>query len=307
MSTRALALALTLALPRADGLASPTPRPLPGLSRRAKPLAWFHVPKTGSSLVNALFHTPVLCPAVPKDFAVDLDHCKPGNVMHCHERHGINISRVCPHAFSKWGEHLGVGVDFERQYKGHGISILRQPEQRMLSHMHMEATSPNLALHLGFDDFKEKFQGCAVKMLVRNGWMSNTCGGAPPSQEEVDEAVARINAFVFVGVVEKWDLSMCLFRKMFGGGCVGSDFLNARPGTMYDDKGSHEIDELEGESMFKDYPTDQFNGWYDHADHQLYNATSKKFEQLMQAHGVSEESCKPCFEQMKRAWAPQDL
>jgi len=135
----------------------------------SKPLAWIHVPKTGSSFANALVHTPGLCPRMPKDFAMDLDHCPPGNVMGCPRLNNITLSEDCPGAFSTWGSpdftkswHVGVGDVFEDK-NFHGIMFMRQPEQRMLSHFYF-GSPPHGEKELEL--FKNHMEGCAVKMMV---------------------------------------------------------------------------------------------------------------------------------------------
>ena len=39
------------------------------------------------------------------------------------------------------------------------------------------------------------------------------------------------NDFAFVGLTEEWDLSVCLFHRMFGGECHVREFLDVRPGS----------------------------------------------------------------------------
>jgi hypothetical protein len=50
----------------------------------------------------------------------------------------------------------------------------------------------------------------------------------PPN---VTLAIQRLNHFAYVGIIEQFDLSVCLFHKMFGTKCLDVEFLNMRPGT----------------------------------------------------------------------------
>ena len=69
--------------------------------------------------------------------------------------------------------------------------------------------------------------GCSVKMLTRDGvssWENNVtiCGDPRPvTSDEIDLAVERLNTgFAFVGILEEWDLSICLLHAKFGGPCA---------------------------------------------------------------------------------------
>jgi hypothetical protein len=56
-------------------------------------------------------------------------------------------------------------------------------------------------------------QGCAAKMLV-----GRSCNAREPvTDQEVVQASRRLAAFGFVGIVEEWNLSICLFHRLFGG------------------------------------------------------------------------------------------
>merc|ERR1719221_1611184 len=57
------------------------------------------------------------------------------------------------------------------------------------------------------------------------------CGEfSPLTREDVELAKTRLEKFAFVGLTDEWDLSICLWRAMFGGLCYGADFANTRPG-----------------------------------------------------------------------------
>jgi len=263
------------------------------------PLVWLHIPKTGSSFLNALVHTPSLCPGVPLDFAIDSEHCPPEAVMGCPYRNHIDLAKSCNGSF-KWdrklGEHRALGRDFK---KGQAMAFFRQPEKRMQSHFRYLTETQKRVQDV--EKFKKRYQGCQVKMMVRAGSeMGLHCGGGKPSDDELHEALRRVNDLVFVGLTERWDLSVCLFRKMFGGRCVGSDFINTRPtptsnarlfkANLSDEGEHHELD-----------------GYVDHYDGRLYARAMRKFDRLLEAHKVSESSCQPCFDEKERAYVPADF
>lgn len=277
-------------------------------SRDKVPLVWLHIPKTGSSFINALLHTPRLCPRMPQDFAVDSGHCPPEAIMGCPYINKIDVKEVCKGAFSwdrKLGEHRALGPDF----KGNAVGFFRQPESRMLSHYHY-LTLQHSERKANITDFANKYQGCAVKMMAREGSeMGIHCGGGTPSADEMHLALSRINLFAFVGLTEEWDLSVCLFRKMFGGRCLGSDFINTRPSSasanashLMSINSSYAVD---GHSL--DWPKRELHGFEDKYDSRLYSRAASKFQRFLEEHDVSEESCKPCFEEKDHAYVATDL
>ena len=62
---------------------------------------------------------------------------------------------------------------------------------------------------------------------------------------------------------EMWDLSMCLFHKMFGGACQPSDFEDIRPSSP-------------GKTAQAEYNASELLGWQDDADAVVYQATVPK-------------------------------
>ena len=65
------------------------------------------------------------------------------------------------------------------------------------------------------------------------------------TDEDVEEAKRRVREdLAFIGIVEHWDLSICLFHRMFGGAIDESELKNLRPGT-YDDESApdHSLEE----------------------------------------------------------------
>lgn len=150
-----------------------------------------------------------------------------------------------------------------------------------------------------------------MKMMTRPGLeMGVHCGGGEPSDEEMQEALRTIDQFVFVGLTERWGLSMCLFRKMFGGHCLGSDFMNTRPADVPQASKlflQSSALSTEGEFHFKDWPVEELDGFVDKYDGQLYERVVKKFESLLETHGVSDGSCRPCFDEKDSAYVAADL
>ena len=60
------------------------------------------------------------------------------------------------------------------------------------------------------------------------------CGHSPPpSVEETSRAKDILSQMQFVGLTEKWDLTVCLWHARFGPpSCDPSEFVDTRPGEM---------------------------------------------------------------------------
>mmetsp|Transcript_93263 Transcript_93263/g.216762 ORF Transcript_93263/g.216762 Transcript_93263/m.216762 type:complete len:337 (+) Transcript_93263:39-1049(+) len=273
------------------------------LLEATKPLRWLHVPKTGSSWINVLIHTPSMCPFLPHGIVVDkeqfcqsCDDTQLGILEHFYLHFNTTVS--CPGSFGSPENppyyHRAIGSRLA-DYAGHGLTMLRNPESRMASSWHyMKWDWP----HLGnrpprdLEDYKNVTQGCYVRALtfetVDPPYLSfchikaTLDNGVSP--ESVKEAKRRLDTLVFVGITEEWDLSVCLWRVMFGGLCYGSDMEKIRASP-------------------EPYTVD-LGGFIDKADHEIYEHGQKIFERNKMKYGVSRSSCQPCFEHARTHWAP---
>merc|ERR1712151_1036130 len=94
---------------------------------------------------------------------------------------------------------------------------------------------------------------------------------------DADNAIRVLEKeFKFIGLTEEWDISVCLFHKMFGGNCHRREFVNLRPGT---------------ESSTEPYSTDILQGFVDEVDGKFYAKARRMFLSNLQRFGVSRESC----------------
>mmetsp|Transcript_48020 Transcript_48020/g.128502 ORF Transcript_48020/g.128502 Transcript_48020/m.128502 type:complete len:343 (-) Transcript_48020:9-1037(-) len=279
--------------------------PSPKLAQ-ALPVHWVHVPKSGSSFLNALIHLPGVCPSYPDDLVLSRETL--GDRFLDNFTQSYHPERECPGMFQWHTGHESLdwewGPGWERG-RGHFMIMLRQPEQRLLSArqellrgFERLRAAPAELKELAWADiegedrswggwpfkqapdprrFAEFAAGCATRMLVRPG---HPCGGSrgPPTDEEVREAKRRLReGFDFVGITDRWALSMCLFAKTHGVACRPYHFLDTRPG--------HE----------GDYPTWPLMGFKDRYDGELYAEALRIFEEGLERHNVSEASCAPCF------------
>lgn len=249
------------------------------LLRRAEPLKFLHIPKCGTSFLNALIHLPGVCPEVDLDYRVDEDY-----LSKSFER-GFwhQCPKVCDESKftcnSAHNTHEGLGVNFET-YKGHLVTMLRQPEQRILSAYHDTRWDHGASRFANASSYAKAVQGLMTCQLMGNKSVD------PMPKCEVTEADAHAAArrlregFVFVGILEEWDLSMCLLHQMLGGPCLYSDFEDDRPSNSSSPDSSYDVTELEG---FRDV-----------LDRLVYDEARKIFQEKLVAYNVTAESCAVC-------------
>jgi len=176
--------------------------------------------------------------------------------------------------------------------------MLRQPEQRLISGYNHGGHSwpywPDGPPPANLREYAETVAGCATRMLTRGNATSAPCGGPEPTtDEEAALAVQRLReGFAFVGLTEKWDISVCLFHKMFGGDCDAAEFVVSRPGEEQTStwEGFSKIEKIGHE-----FDTSQLEGFTDTHDGLVYEEATQIFSANLAKYEVNEESCKPCF------------
>lgn len=270
----------------------------------ARPLDWVHVPKTGSSLLNILIHLPGMCPMMEQDVVMDCG-CFTEFLQ------AYPTARFCPGSFRldahDWlGDHSGIGSTYDAYTKGHGVIMLRQPEQRLLSGYYYDQHSwPQWyygRMAASAREYAEVLSGCAVRILTRDTAAiqegappdmapRSACGWPePPSAVGVRLARQRLReGFVFVGLTEQWDLSVCLLHALFGGDCRSSDFGDVRP-----------TDDSQVNASISEYDVAELAGFVDAYDGPLYEDAKEMFAAALKQHGLSELACEPCFKQKER-------
>jgi len=153
-------------------------------------------------------------------------------------------------------------------------------------------------------EFAKVVSGCAVRMLVRDvaspagneTTQPSACGSPEPaSGAETNLAKERLReSFVYVGITEEWDLSICLLHAVFGGDCLASDFVDSNPGQASNTSSSmYDISVLEG--------------YQDLHDGAVYAEARAIFQEQMQRYGVSQETCQPCFQQATSNGGPPEV
>lgn len=128
--------------------------------------------------------------------------------------------------------------------------------------------------------------GCMTRMILGDGCMSDRALGAA----DVAEAVARVEKFAFVGVLEEWALSVCLFNFRMTGARVVTDFQldntkrrgRARPRVGRDPDGSR---------VREDATWLGAEAYSDPLDGPVYAAARARFDRDAAAANVSAETC----------------
>jgi len=255
-----------------------------------KPIVWLHIPRCGTSFANVLIHHENIC-KIPEnetlpegDFPLADFFRKWGKRRTCPG--GFSLPEVYPNPPG----HLSVGPNYDK-IKGHGVVVLRQPEQRVLSAFYNDHMGVFVDHKLTAREYAEIQQGCMVKMFTRENHMNsgldeNSFGKegpclaidtpSPPTDEEIAIASYRLRTgFPFVGLADKFDLTVCLFHAMFGGSCPKFMFNDVRtPGKQR-----------------QLYDTSELEGFVDYADNALYQNAERIFNSNLQQFGVSESNC----------------
>jgi len=191
--------------------------------------------------------------------------------------------------------HTGIGGLTGELYqlnRGHFVAMFRQPEQRLISAYNYFGavpvytwSSPWKATRWPYNtaspslrEYAEVSAGCTVRQLTLN--VVSPCEfAALPTSEDVSDAITMLHeGFAFVGITEQWALSVCLFRAMFGGQCVDSDFADARPTDNSSDSISY-------------YDTEELHGWVDVLDGPLVAEATFIFDATRSVYGVDSHSC----------------
>eukprot|EP00322_Chrysochromulina_rotalis_P016154 CAMPEP_0115863948 /NCGR_PEP_ID=MMETSP0287-20121206/18948_1 /TAXON_ID=412157 /ORGANISM="Chrysochromulina rotalis, Strain UIO044" /LENGTH=211 /DNA_ID=CAMNT_0003318403 /DNA_START=595 /DNA_END=1229 /DNA_ORIENTATION=- len=142
-------------------------------------------------------------------------------------------------------------------------------------------------------EYAKAVQGCAVRMLTRPG---QSCGRPPlPSNAEVTEAITRLRRrFAFVGLLEEWELSICLLHVRFGLGlCEAVEMSNTRPGPMASRSNTTH--------RHSGYNVSVLRGFTDPYDGPLYQEAQVIFRAQLDEYNVTKELCQElrCWPVMK--------
>eukprot|EP00927_Polykrikos_kofoidii_P073287 TRINITY_DN69334_c0_g1_i1.p1 TRINITY_DN69334_c0_g1~~TRINITY_DN69334_c0_g1_i1.p1 ORF type:complete len:385 (-),score=52.12 TRINITY_DN69334_c0_g1_i1:44-1138(-) len=270
----------------------------------ARPIKWLHIPKCGTSFVNTLAHHRGICPGLDPNmlFVNDdvtssvqtiLDEHPGMYAVHLNTDH--TWVRSCARGLlgPRIMSHYGIEDEYEYIRGGHGATMIRQPEQRAISGFldHHNFCGPDVCSPGGgAQEYAEKTSGCAVKMLTRGGlpcFMNQKEARVEVRDSEVVEALRRLREdFVFVGIAEEWNLSVCLFHAMFGGTCYDFELANVHPS----------VPGTQSDSL---HDTSILNGYTDPYDTPVYEEARKLFFDNIAKFGITTSNCQQmCSEKL---------
>ena len=174
-----------------------------------------------------------------------------------------------------------------RSAYNHGLHAFRMPERQ---HNKMEKRVKNSK------EFAEWGDGLFVKSCQTKMMLGEFCGRKMTiDEEQFAEAKRRLESgLAFIGLVEHWELSICLFHAMFGGSPREAQFANTRKGNALD---THKVanyvaadspndgigDDVDEETLGDDVAKDADDPW----DSRLYEAAKAIFMERLQEHDMS--------------------
>ena len=128
----------------------------------------------------------------------------------------------------------GHHYEQQRKFDGAHVTMMRDPVSRVRSgYLHCLHDYKGKLLgcryfkNVSFSDYLYSVQGCSVKLLE-----GKLCGDPEePTEDMIANAKTKLRAFAFVGILEQWNLSICLFHAMYGSTCHPREFLRLRKAT----------------------------------------------------------------------------
>jgi len=215
-------------------------------------VAWFHIPKCGTSFGTTLAHyansslpreavmpTQEECTYPGQDPVVPPEECFTNRYpipQYFNNLFWLKTTIWKDKRFVNWGAHYPIDAGVWETFRGSFFGMFRAPAARTFS------SWKHFAVEADPKSYWERNRGVVTKMLTAQEGYANCCGD-PHSfldddccelEEEPDTrtALARLDGFKFVGLTEHWDLSICLFHAMFGGECLQGEFINMRPSDL---------------------------------------------------------------------------
>jgi hypothetical protein len=258
--------------------------PFPPRSRQS--VRWLHVPKTGTSFMNTVWHYGCTLPASAS--ASEFRSMYEQQFARKYPREAL-CPRLLDHSPAT---HKPIGDAEFASHRGAFVTMLREPSARLVSafkhgkhciqdcHPETESLPRCVRVRDSRRLYKCKavrraktpreyaalpeVRGCAAKMLL-----GRPCNDPlEPQANETQAAVERLRGFAFVGLVEEWDLSVCLFHRLLGGTPLPQEFIAVRVNK--------------GSAAFLSRRPQLLGGLRDEADEALYGAARASFRQSVQ-------------------------
>ena len=302
------------------------PCSFPGRER----ILWLHFPKCATSFGTALLH--LASTSLPDKIVVpNMFNTRAMN--HLRDIHDLRrpIFWLPPGGF---GWHATLTEDYYEGFFGRVFAMFREPAARLVSSYNdlmgqsyravlplkeyavlaaggvarmvngIERNADGLYCQVWDADgaksvAKEQFQGSRSELHTLYQGKRRTC----PALTNASRAIVRMHTFAFVGLLEQWDLSICLLHARFGGRCVGAEFGNNRRaedarvdvwGAAGRRRNKTDFAIQRASLVNASTVLDSARSWLHPSDPDvpLYDAARRRFERDVEAAGLSEERCK---------------
>eukprot|EP00927_Polykrikos_kofoidii_P085674 TRINITY_DN9380_c0_g2_i1.p1 TRINITY_DN9380_c0_g2~~TRINITY_DN9380_c0_g2_i1.p1 ORF type:complete len:365 (+),score=36.72 TRINITY_DN9380_c0_g2_i1:71-1096(+) len=261
---------------------------------KSKKIAFFHVPKTGTSLGNMIVHYVNI--SLPTDAYIpdcreeECPHAAKQGEGHIEFQHRYNLDYWFKGCFwekegngprgTDWFGHNRITDEAYDMFNGRFVGLFRDPKQRAISSYHSFADWTVKEHGIQTEEEWARFiEGAAVKMLAGQEFplevaFSRKC--ASTLTPHLDVAIQRLDGFLLAGLMEHFELSVCLFHAKTGGKCSEHDIDNMRANAK-----------RHGEN----YDESVLNGYVDPYDTPLYLEVQKRFWLAVQNNNLTPEKC----------------
>jgi len=253
-----------------------------------KRFAWLHIPKTGTSFVNVL--AAYACNMQPNDGCLS----GPGQWPD-------SQSGRCKKQFAQapwldlvhvdWHSPLNGGL--YSQLRGSLVTMLRNPFKHKISYWKDKILNgQKYGLHHTHENYEHNFtaawedmRGMQTGMLVGK-WMMHQV-----FQADLPMAKRRLReGFVFFGLTDRWDDSMCLFHALLGmGNCHHCEFVAF---NTWAGKRANNIEKQQ--PQFSAEQQAYLDAYRDDLDEHLLQYAQEVFEELLTTSGATKEWCSIC-------------
>lgn len=276
-------------------------------------LAWFHAPKCGTSFGNTLFH--YANQSLPKDAALEQQ-------QELGQYADLKSQFLKKYPLDEWfqgcfwlreyddaskasslGMHQGIDDKAWASFEGEFVGMFRSPSSRLVSsweyfsQLCTSYSSASACASAPVEEYALRNAGLVAKMLAGDiidatlctlvGWemTDNQSDASKPCEEDANVTLAlrRLDGFKFIGLTEEWELSICLFHKMFGGDCLDVEFQNSRPTESITNATVDDVQEDASSAFLRRID--------DAADNAVYEKASSIFWANVKAFDATPESC----------------
>eukprot|EP00913_Durusdinium_trenchii_P020343 g19111.t1 len=294
-------------------------------SANSRHIHWLHFPKAGTSFLATIWNfacgqripldlavSPRAVPGCEQCYDVALLDRYPAET-YCEDRGDLlSVDGYLSEDFST--QHKPVTALDMRQKDWSVVGLFRRPSQRLIS-----AFYDNLhASGMSGDEFSDLWQACGAKgensaacyarypgdltegRVSIAGCTARMLTGGSCAESAADRSLlssfdggkARLEEalkmeMTFLGLTEEWDLSVCLFHRMFGGSVSAAQLVDFHQGSLHQD-------------AWAEKGLAQLAGFIDEVDEEIYEAASKRFHELLRLHVGDLNICDTLVQQATR-------